>query len=133
MASGGTLGLSGDPAAEGTLQVLLERGVNAEVHRSAALKFYHLWQADLIIVMEPLHREWIRNESGNDPAIMERTFVITEFHPQPLYRNAAGIFDFVLSPLEVYRDMSVEFSRLLESLADYCAEIWPEIRPDHHS
>ena len=58
---------------------------------------------------------------------MEKTLVITEFHTVPLYRNDAGIYDFVTESLEVFREMKGEFEGLLNNLLDYCENQWPEI------
>ncbi|MBL7033134.1 MAG: hypothetical protein ISR91_03225 [Candidatus Delongbacteria bacterium] len=120
----GTLGISGAPISDNNLVVLVEQGLQPAAHRSTALQFHHLYRADLIIVMEPLHRDMIAEEAGDDPEIMQRVLALTEFHPDPRQRNGAGIYDFVASEVETYREMVEEFHMRLQGLLEYCLRLW---------
>ncbi len=122
--SSGTLGLAGAPIAPHNLTLLTEAGVDAASHRSRPLQFHQLFRADLIIVMEPLHRDQLEEEAGGDPEITQRILTLTEFHPDPDQRNGAGIYDFVACDLEVYREMTAEFEVRLEALLEYCLQLW---------
>jgi protein-tyrosine-phosphatase len=122
--SSGTLGIVDAPVSDNNLTVLGELNLAPEQHRSRPLQFFHLYRADLIIVMEPLHRDMIAEEAGNDPEIMERVLAITEFHPDPEERNGAGIYDFVAADPDIYREMAVEFRLRLQALLEYCLRLW---------
>jgi protein-tyrosine-phosphatase len=122
--SSGTLGIVDAPVTDNNLTVLRELNLEPEKHRSRPLQFYHIYRADLIIVMEPLHRDLIAEEAGNDPEIMDRVLAITEFHPEPPERNGAGIYDFVTADLDIYREMADDFRLRLQALLEYCLGLW---------
>lgn len=55
--SAGTHGLDGEPAAPYALQAAAEMGVDITAHRARSLDREMVGRADLILVMEPFHRE----------------------------------------------------------------------------
>jgi len=124
-ASCGTYKIGGQPSMENTLAVLHKYGADGDTYRSTAMHYYHLTQSHLIIAMEPLHVDMIREEAGDDPEIMKKVFVITEFHPDPVQRNAAGIYDFYLAPLDTYQELGAEIWSMLQNILNYCLEQWP--------
>jgi protein-tyrosine-phosphatase len=105
VSSCGTLRLSGDEAAPFTLKALQERGIDASEHRSRPMSYFLLREADWIICMEPHHEAAVRHELGGDVDLVKGGIhVITEFHPQAIYRNDAGIYDFVRADWGEYRE-----------------------------
>ena len=120
----GTLGIKNAPVTDNNMTVLQELNLEPEQHRSRPLQFFHIYRADLIIVMEPFHRDLIAEEAGNDPEIMDRVLAITEFHPDPGERNGAGIYDFVAADLETYREMADDFRLRLQAMLEYCVRLW---------
>lgn len=55
--SAGTHGLDGEPAAAFAIQAVSEMGVDISGHRARSLDREMVSEADLILVMEPFHRE----------------------------------------------------------------------------
>ncbi len=92
----GTLRISGEPAAPFTIRALSERGVDLRAHRSRAMSYFLLREADLILCMEPHHRDAVLAELGGDLDLVQfGVRVMTEFHLRDEFRNDAGIYDFV--------------------------------------
>lgn len=57
--SAGTLGLSGVPATEEAVAVSAEKGIDISGHRARPAGMKMIDDADLILVMEPSHKEWL--------------------------------------------------------------------------
>jgi protein-tyrosine-phosphatase len=95
-ASCGTLRLSGEPAAQGTLKGMRDRGVNLSAFRSRAMSYFLLREADWIFCLEQHHCDAVENELGGDVDLVKGGIhVLTEFHPDEDLRNNAGIYDFL--------------------------------------
>lgn len=118
-ASCGTLRIAGEPAAEHTVRAMAERGVDLSAFRSRALSHFLLREADLVVCMEPMHREAVLWELGGDADLVSHGVrVITEFHPEERWRNDAGIYDFVQAPWEEYAEGIAELERCVEGLLE---------------
>jgi protein-tyrosine-phosphatase len=115
----GTLKLVGEPAAPFSVQLLAERGGDLSGHRSRAMSYFLLREADLVVGMEQIHRDLALDELGGDADLVAHgVHVITEWHPDPALRNDAGIYDFVKAPLDEYREGLAELECCVEGLLD---------------
>ncbi len=74
--SAGTIGIDGKPASEGAIRIARENDFDISRHRARALTHSLLQEADLVIVMEDIHREFI---AGMDPDAGEKTRLLMEF------------------------------------------------------
>lgn len=61
VASAGTWGLDGRPAAENALTVMRERGIDISDHVAQTIRAEHVAEADLILTMSREHQAMIRN------------------------------------------------------------------------
>lgn len=118
----GTLRIAGEPAAEFTRRAMAEHGIDLSAFRSRALSHFLLREADLVVCMEPMHRDAVLWELGGDVDLVSHGVrVITEFHPVERWRNDAGIYDFVQAPWEEYAEGIAELERCVEGLLDELA------------
>jgi protein-tyrosine-phosphatase len=115
--SAGTLGIVGSPPSPETLALAREAGFDLSGHRSRALEFDLVDEADAILVMEHVHREEIEARYPEDAG---KIHLLSEFHPE-----AAGlvrppdIFDPIGLPLTEYRRC---FQLVRESLERFVRE-----------
>ena len=115
----GTLRISGEPAAPFSVRALEERGFDLSTHRSRAMSYFLLREADLIVCMEGHHRDAVLAELGGDLDLVEfGVRVITEFHPRPEYRNDAGIYDFVHADWPEYAEGIAELELCISGLVE---------------
>jgi protein-tyrosine-phosphatase len=73
--SAGTWAPDGEPAAEKTLQVLRDRGVDLSRHRSRSVSRALLSQFNLILTMERGHKEALQAEF---PELARRVYLLSE-------------------------------------------------------
>jgi protein-tyrosine-phosphatase len=110
--SAGTLGLSGAPATREAIQVSRENGVDISAHRSTALDGGLVDEADLILAMEPHHRDFVL---GVAPGAASKTHLLSEFPPGGVADGGGrGVPDPIGGSLEVYRECFAEIRRHLE-------------------
>ena len=84
----GTLGFSGSPASENAIKVMEEIGVNLTVHRSTPVSRELIQWADLILPMEPVHREEVLSLGANPYTILPFYEIIDlEKIPDPIGRD----------------------------------------------
>jgi protein-tyrosine-phosphatase len=76
VASAGTAGLDGFPASDLAREVVRTDGIDLASFRSSALDARRVAEADLILVMEPRHREAV---IGLRPEARGRTYLLREF------------------------------------------------------
>ncbi|MBD3296713.1 MAG: low molecular weight protein arginine phosphatase [Candidatus Omnitrophica bacterium] len=95
--SAGTLGLPGLSPAKESLQALTSAGVSVETLRSKALTPDLVEWADLILVMEPMHKLKVGEIL---PEAASRTFYLGEFNPE---RGDMVIPDPIGRPYSFYR------------------------------
>ena len=116
-ASCGTLRITGEPAAPFSVQALAERGIDLGGHRSRPMSYFLLREADLVVGMEPAHRDLALRELGGDADLVAfGAHVVTEWHPDERHRDDAGIYDFVAAPWEEYREGIAELERCLHGM-----------------
>jgi protein-tyrosine-phosphatase len=73
--SAGTWGLDGQPAAKNSRVVMAEKGLDITGHRARTVTSEMLEQYDLILTMEPGHKEALRIEF---PSVASRVFMLSE-------------------------------------------------------
>ena len=95
--SAGILGIEGMDPSENTKMILEEAGIDTEGYGSSALTEELVRWADIILVMEPLHKERI---ISIDPSAGAKTFMLGEFNENA---NEPGIPDPIGRPLIFYR------------------------------
>jgi protein-tyrosine-phosphatase len=96
----GTVG--GFPPTDETVKVMKDEGVDVSSHRSVRLNEEIVKDADLILVMEEGHREFI---DSNFPEGSYRTYLLKEYGRKdgPSYPESPGIADPIAKPIEFYR------------------------------
>jgi protein-tyrosine phosphatase len=109
--SAGTLGLSGTPPSGGAIEAAREKGVDISAYRSTPLEAGLVGRADLILVMEPHHKDSVLHL---DAGANDKTFLLGEFHGGALEDAIVG--DPVGCTMDVYRSCY----RLIERHLDRC-------------
>ncbi len=77
--SAGTLGIDGLPSTGETVKVLTEEGIDAKEYGSNGLTEDLIKWADILLVMEPLHRTSILNTV---PDVEDRVFFLGQFNTE---------------------------------------------------
>jgi len=99
--SAGTLGIVGSPPSPETQALARETGFDLSAHRSRALQFDLVDEADEILVMEYAHREEIEARYPEDSG---KVHLLSEFHPEAVgFAHPPDIFDPIGLPLAEYR------------------------------
>lgn len=97
--SAGTLGLSDTPPSGGAVEAAREEGVDISGYRSRPLDADLIEEADLILVMEPYHKEYVLLMQ---PDAVKKTYLLGEF-----YNDAPGgtsVGDPIGCGIQTYRD-----------------------------
>ena len=97
--SAGTLGLSGTPPADGAIEDARADGVDISGYRSRPLDMGLVDEADLILVMEPYHKDCV---VLLDRDAAKKTFLLGEFHRDVEKEVIVG--DPIGCKVDVYRD-----------------------------
>jgi len=74
--SAGTIGIEGRPASEGSIRIAEENGFSISNHAARALTHSLIYEADLIICMEEIHRDCV---IGMDPEAAKKTRLLMDF------------------------------------------------------
>ena len=99
--SAGILGIVGSPASPETVEVAQESGLELNSHQSKGINFDRVDEADIILVMEEMHRSALAERYPEDEA---KVFLLSEFHPSVKdAARAPDIFDPIGLPIEEYR------------------------------
>jgi len=115
--SAGTLGIVGSPPSPETVALAREAGFDLSAHRSRALEFDLVDEADAILVMEHAHREEIEARYPEDA---DKVHLLSEFHPEATgLARPPDIFDPIGLPLSEYRRC---FRLVSESLERFVRE-----------
>jgi protein-tyrosine phosphatase len=104
--SAGTHGLDGEPAAAFAVQAAQELGVDITAHRARSLDREMVRGADLILVMEPFHRELIGR--ALTPGEQKKLRLLAHFD---VSADSDTIEDPYHQPLEAYRDCARRIAR----------------------
>ena len=117
VASAGTLGLVGVPAAAEAVRVMAEFEVDLKAHRSSALEVADLRSSDMVVVMSRDHLEVLAHHYPNE---MDQRFLLRAFEkgpdPDP---NASDLADPIGEPISVYRRQAQTIMRCVDHLALY--------------
>jgi protein-tyrosine phosphatase len=97
--SAGTHGLDGEPAAPLAIRAAAEMGVDISPHRARSLDQEMVRQADLILVMEPFHREIVTRALA--PGEDHKVRLLAHFDDAA---DSDSIEDPYQRPLAAYRD-----------------------------
>ena len=96
----GTIG--GLPPTDETVAVMKDDGLDVSDHRSTRLDENIVKEADLILVMEDMHRDFI---DSNFPEGSYKTHLLKEYgiESEPNYPEAMNISDPIAKPIEYYK------------------------------
>lgn len=103
--SAGTWAIDGEPASRYSVQVMSQRGLDISSHRSQTVSEAMLRKYDLILTMEPGHKEALQVEF---PAIANRVYLLSEMDG-----TMNPISDPYGGPLEAYEEAAVKMEKLL--------------------
>ncbi len=121
--SAGTLGIEGQPATPLAITVSEEFGIDISQHRSRGLDRDLVEEADLILVMAPEHRDFIRRFY---PSVQDNVFLLRQFGRDPSDPVDPIIEDPIGGDQEVYRGciqlIHDELDRVLPTLRDLVVE-----------
>ncbi len=104
--SAGTWGENDFAAAQGTIQVLDQRGIDYRRHRSRIVTRAIIDTADLILTMERGHKEALQVEF---PDKKEQIFLLSEMTGKKF-----DVADPIASPLEAFEATALELEEILE-------------------
>jgi protein-tyrosine-phosphatase len=104
--SSGTWGEEGMPATSGAIEAAAARELDLEGHRSRGVTADYLREFDLILTMEPGHREALAYEFAD---VADRVHLLSE-----MAGHSFSIADPVGQPVEVYHATMDEIEDLLE-------------------
>ena len=103
--SAGTWAVDGEPASRNSQEVVSRRGLDISQHRSRMVTAELLESYDLILTMEPGHKEALQIEF---PAAASRVFMLSEMAGQ-----AAPVDDPYGQPVEEYEKTAQRIEQLL--------------------
>jgi len=107
IASAGTWAMSGQPAAQFTRDVLTERGMSADDHRSQPIERELLEEYQLVLVMERGHKEALQVEF---PDLAVRIYMLSE-----VVSGQLDVYDPIGGPLIDFQDMAKEIESYLQN------------------
>ncbi|OGO41492.1 MAG: hypothetical protein A2W36_06840 [Chloroflexi bacterium RBG_16_58_14] len=113
--SAGVFALRGEPATELSRRVAAERRLDLSSHRSKPADAERLQRADLVLVMEPGHRELLLEEH---PQFADRVYLLTE-----MAGESGSVDDPVGTTLENYRQTADRLTELLTRGFDRIREL----------
>jgi protein-tyrosine-phosphatase len=113
--SAGTWAAENQPAARLAQQVMQQRGLELSAHRSRTVTGEMLQQFNLILTMEPNHKEALRIEF---PALANRIFLLSEMAGRKI-----SVEDPIAGELSDYQHCAVEIDSWLERGWDKILEL----------
>jgi protein-tyrosine phosphatase len=121
VASAGTLGIEGAPAAPEAVRALEEIGIDLSDHRSQGVTRDLLERASIVVTMERAHLLDLLQRFGPVP---QRRHLIREFERGPAPReDAPDLPDPVGLPIGVYRGLLQVLQPCIEHLATHLREL----------
>ena len=116
VSSAGCLAGDGRPATAETIQVMAEEGIDVSKHRSRYLTEEMIKDADLILVMESLHRSEIRQRA---PGAAGKTYLLKEYAASgnKESRDNQDVPDPIGRPLDIYRICLKMIKKEVEAIA----------------
>jgi len=113
--SAGVFAVRGEPATELSRRVAAERRLDLSLHRSKPTDANRLERSDLVLVMEPGHREQLLEEH---PQFADRVYLLTE-----MAGEVGPVDDPVGTTLENYRQTADRLTELLSGGLDRIREL----------
>ncbi|MCM8761020.1 MAG: hypothetical protein NC933_02640 [Candidatus Omnitrophica bacterium] len=114
--SAGTRALDGFPPTSETIEAMREAGVDVSAHRSMTITREMIQYSDLVLVMEPGHKEEVLRI---DPQAGAKTFLMKEYgRPTDTITEDLFIRDPIGMPLEEYRNCRNEIEKEMERIAE---------------
>lgn len=98
--SAGIMALTGFPPTQETVDVMKEAGVDVSGLKSKALTDEMIKTADLILVMEPLHKADVVNRA---PEASSKTYLLHEFGNSGKSKEEYGVPDPIRKTIEYYK------------------------------
>ncbi len=115
ISSYGTLNIGANPPAEYAIELCNAENIDITHHRSQQLSLPAAENADLILVMEHAHLNWIEQNFGRD--ISAKAFLITEYgNPHPIGEE---IPDPIGKSINMYREIFNMLKIEIERIARY--------------
>ncbi|MBN1353384.1 MAG: low molecular weight protein arginine phosphatase [Candidatus Omnitrophica bacterium] len=99
--SAGTYASNGARPTDEAIQVMKEHGIDVSGYVASKLSKIHIDNADIILVMEPHHKETVLNMS---PDAEGKTYLLRSFSSERKHRNNS-IKDPIGKPIEFYREV----------------------------
>ncbi len=115
VSSCGTLGFTGNPPTINTIDVLKAVGVDMTTHKSSALTKDLINASDLILAMEPIHKEEVLRLA---PQADGKVYLLKEYVKKKGEREDFLIPDPIGRPLEVYERILSEIKGAVERLME---------------
>jgi protein-tyrosine-phosphatase len=112
--SAGTWAVDGQRASENSIKVMAKHGQDISAHRSKIVSAKYLNAFDLILVMEPGHKEALQIEFGK---VANRVFMLSELSGPPLPINdpyGSSMARYEETALEIERYLRAGLPRILE-------------------
>jgi protein-tyrosine-phosphatase/tRNA A37 threonylcarbamoyladenosine synthetase subunit TsaC/SUA5/YrdC len=123
--SAGTAGIEGMSASEGARNAVKDFGADLSGHRSTGLTRPQIRDADLILTMEPRHRQQVLEMS---PDAVSRTFVLPEYAGMV---RTPEIYDPVGMSLEVFREVAKIIAACLDQVVRDIMQRTEETTDEH--
>lgn len=111
--SAGIMGFAGSGATESTKQVLAEEGIDISEHCSRMVDREMLKRSDIILVMERLHEERVRQIA---PELKNKVFLLKEFVKKK--DNNLDIEDPIGQPIEFYEQVLAVIKEAVEKIIE---------------
>ncbi len=115
--SAGTIGIEGKPASEGSVRIARENGFDISCHRARAVTHSLVYEADLIIAMEDVHRECV---AGMDPDARSKTCLLMDF--SRLASPGSPVYDPYGQDYDAYRLAFEQIREGVEGLLEHILE-----------
>ena len=102
VASAGISATGGLSPTDETVKVMQDEGIDVTAHKTTRIDENIVKEADLILVMEDMHRQFI---DSNYPEGSFKTYLLKEYETEgwPNYPESKGIPDPITKPIEYYR------------------------------
>ena len=108
--SSGTAAFPGLKPTLEAAQVMQEYGIDVSSYISSSLSKEHIESADVILTMEPRHKERI---IGIDPKAKSKTYLLREFSEEK-NRSSDSIIDPIGKPVEFYKEVFESIKNSIE-------------------
>jgi protein-tyrosine-phosphatase len=121
--SAGTFGLDGNRAEPNAVQTMAQMGIDIRSHRARSIDEYMIQAADSIVVMEEMHRDYIRAVL---PQAAEKVRLLGEFSRSDGPPEVADPYG---GPLQRYHTCARFMQERISGLADYITQTFSEDDP----